>query len=85
MSKSDILGPNAYFSDIENLVSFERAMFEDYSFKYRTKIFLLFMYTTLIADFADAAIDRGHSHRGRLSFGRSPSLPRVHVRDDRVE
>jgi len=42
-------------------------------------------YTTLIADFADAAIDRGHCHRGRLSFGRSPSLSRVHVRDDRVE
>ena len=42
VSKSDILGPNAYLSDIENLVSFERAMFEDYSFKYRTKIFLLF-------------------------------------------
>jgi len=40
---------------------------------------------TLIADFADAAIDRGHCHSGRLSFGRSPSLPRVHVRDDRVE
>jgi len=43
------------------------------------------VYTTLIADFADAAIDRGHCHHGRLSFGRSPSLPRVHVRDDRVE
>ena len=42
-------------------------------------------YTTLIADFADSAIDRGHSHRGRLSFGQSPSLHRVHVRDDRVE
>jgi len=40
---------------------------------------------TLTADFADSAIDRGHSHRGRLSFGQSPSLPRVHVRDDRVE
>ena len=46
---------------------------------------MLTVYTTLIADFADAAIDRGHCHRGRLSFGRSPSLPRVHVRDDRVE
>ena len=33
----------AYFSDIENLVSFERAMFEDFNFKNRTKIFLLFM------------------------------------------
>jgi len=42
-SEYDILGPIAYFSDIENLVSFERAMFEDYNFKYRTKIFLLFM------------------------------------------
>jgi len=28
VSKSDILGPNAYISDIENLVFFERAMFE---------------------------------------------------------
>jgi len=36
-------------------------------------------YTTLTADFADSAIDRGHSHRGRLS-GQSPSLPRVQVR-----
>ena len=45
----------------------------------------MWLYTTLIADFADSAIDRGHSHRGRLSFGQSPSLPRVHVRDDRVE
>ena len=43
MSESDILGPNAYFSDIENLVSLERAKFKDYNFKYRTKIFLLFM------------------------------------------
>jgi len=43
VSKSDMLGPNAYLSNIENLVSFERAMFEDYSFKYRTKIFILFM------------------------------------------
>ena len=43
VSESDILGPIAYFSDIENLVSFERAMFEDFNFKNRTKIFLLFM------------------------------------------
>jgi len=34
VSESDTLGPIDYFSDIENLVSFERAMFEDYSFKY---------------------------------------------------
>ena len=40
VSESDILGPIAYLSDIEILVSFERAMFEEYSFKYRTKIFL---------------------------------------------
>ena len=38
VSESDILGPIAYFSDIENLVSFERAMFEDFNFKNRTKI-----------------------------------------------
>ena len=35
------------------------------------------------ADFADSAIDRGHSHR--LSFGQSPSQPHVQVRDDRVK
>ena len=43
MSESDILGPIAYFSDIENLVSFERAMFEDFNFKNRMKKVLLFM------------------------------------------
>ena len=37
MSKSDILGPIDHISDIENLVSFERTMLEDYSFKYRIK------------------------------------------------
>jgi len=34
VSKSDILDPIDYLSDIENLVLFERAMFEDYGFKY---------------------------------------------------
>jgi len=48
VSKSDILGPIDYLSDIENLVSFERAMFEDYGFKYRIKIFLLFVYITTL-------------------------------------
>ena len=43
VSESDILGPIDYLSDLKNLVSFERAMFEDYSFKYRTKIFQIFM------------------------------------------
>ena len=38
VSESDILGPIDDFSDIENLASFERAMFEDYSFKYRIQI-----------------------------------------------
>ena len=33
MHVSDILGPIDYFSDIENLVSFQRDMIEDYSFK----------------------------------------------------
>jgi len=42
-------------------------------------------YNTVTADFADSAIDRGHSHRGRLSFRQSPSLPSVLVRDNRVE
>jgi len=36
VSESDIFGPIAFLSDIEILVSFERAMFEEYSFKYRT-------------------------------------------------
>ena len=43
VSESDILGPIAYFSDIEKMISFERAMFEDYNLNYRMKIFLLFM------------------------------------------
>jgi len=43
VSESEILGPIDHFSDIENLVSFERAMFKDFSFKNRIKIFLLFM------------------------------------------
>ena len=43
MSESDILGPIDYLSDIKNLVSFERAVFEDYSFKHQMKIFLAFM------------------------------------------
>jgi len=33
VSESDILGLVDYQSDIENLISFEWAMFEDYSFK----------------------------------------------------
>jgi len=33
VSESDILGPIHYLGDIENLVSCERAMFEDNSFK----------------------------------------------------
>ena len=43
MSKYDILGPIDYLSDIENLVSFKRALFEDYSLKHKMRIFLLFM------------------------------------------
>ena len=35
VSRSNILGPlGDYLSDTENWVSFERAMFENYSFKY---------------------------------------------------
>jgi len=48
VSESDILGPIDYLSDIENLVSFERTVCEDYSFKYRTKIFLLFILISLL-------------------------------------
>ena len=35
MSESDILGPNGNVSDIANLVSFEKEIFEDSSYKYR--------------------------------------------------
>jgi len=48
VSKSDIVGPIDYLSDIENLVLFEGAMFEEYVFKYRIKILLLFMLITLL-------------------------------------
>ena len=41
--KSDILSTIDYLSDVENLVSFERAMFECNSYKYRTKLLLLYM------------------------------------------
>jgi len=34
VSESDILGLIDYFSDIDNLVSFEKAMFAAYNFKY---------------------------------------------------
>jgi len=43
VSESDILGPIDYLSDIGILVSFERDMFADYSFKNKMKIFLFFM------------------------------------------
>ena len=43
VSESDILGPNGNLSDIKNLVSFEREMFEDSIYNYRIKEFLLFM------------------------------------------
>ena len=43
VSESDILGPNDNLSDIRNLVSFERKLFEDSSYKNRIKIILLFM------------------------------------------
>ena len=48
MSEPDILGLIDDLRDIENLVSLDRAMFEDYRFKYRTKIFLLFMLISLL-------------------------------------
>jgi len=41
VSESDILGPNDYLSDIKNMESFEKTMFEDYGLKHNTKIFLL--------------------------------------------
>jgi len=47
VSESDILGPNGNLSNIKNLVSFERKMFEDSSYKYRIKKFRLFMYSLI--------------------------------------
>jgi len=49
VSKSDILDPNAYLSDIENLVSFERAMLEDYSFKYSSNENIPIIYVNITA------------------------------------
>ena len=43
VSESDILGLKGNLSDIKNLVSIERELFEDSSYKYRIKIFQLFM------------------------------------------
>jgi len=43
VSESDILGPNSNLSHIKNFASFEREMFEDSSYKYKIKKFLLFM------------------------------------------
>ena len=37
VSESDILGPSCNLSDIKNLVSFEREMFENSSYSYRIK------------------------------------------------
>jgi len=39
VSESDILCPNGNLGDIKNLVSFEREMFEDSSYKCRIKKF----------------------------------------------
>ena len=42
VSESDILGPNGNLSDIKNLVSFEREMFEDssYDIEYKNSYYL---------------------------------------------
>jgi len=37
VSESDTVGPIDYLSNIENLVSLKRALFEDCTFKYRNK------------------------------------------------
>ena len=37
MSESDILDPHGNLSDIKNLVSFERELFENSSYKYKIK------------------------------------------------
>jgi len=48
VSESDILGPIDYFSDIENLISLERAMLADYSLRNKKKIFPFFMSISLL-------------------------------------
>jgi len=48
VSKPDILGPNAYLSDIENLVSFERALLKDYSLIQIENIHIFYVNTTTL-------------------------------------
>jgi len=43
VSEFKIFGPIGYVSDIDNSVSFEMAMYEDYRFNYK-KILVLFRY-----------------------------------------
>jgi len=43
VSESDILGPNGNLSNIKNLVSLEREMFEDSNYSNRIKKILLLM------------------------------------------
>jgi len=40
VSESEMFGPIDYLCNIENLVSFEKTMFENYSFKHKMKAFL---------------------------------------------
>jgi len=46
VSKSEMLGPIDYLSDIQNFVSLERAMFADYSLKYNEDIPIFHVYIT---------------------------------------
>jgi len=43
VSKSDILGPNGNLSDIKNLVSFERELFEDSSYQKNKDIHIIYV------------------------------------------
>jgi len=46
VTESDILCPNGNLSDISNLVSFEREMFEDYNYSYRIKSLIIYVNIT---------------------------------------
>jgi len=48
VSESDILGPNGNLSNIKNLVSFEREMFEDSSYSYRIKNPIIYVIITTL-------------------------------------
>jgi len=48
VSEYDILGPNGNLSDIKNLVSFEREMFEDSNYSYSIYIPIIYVNITTL-------------------------------------